>query len=46
LGRLEGRVVFDHILDAYPDIRSGQEPALRRVTNIVARGFETRPVVL
>ncbi|MFI5960107.1 cytochrome P450 [Cryptosporangium sp. NPDC051539] len=46
LGRLEGRVVFDHILDAYPDIRAGQAPALRRVTNIVARGFDTRPVVL
>jgi len=46
LGRLEGRVIFDHILNAYPDIRPGAEGARRRTSNIVARGWETRPVVL
>ncbi|MDT0202610.1 cytochrome P450 [Nocardioides sp. AE5] len=46
LARLEGRVVFNHILDNYPDIRAGEEAPRRRVTNIIARGFESRPVVL
>lgn len=46
LGRLEGRVVFDHILTNYPDVRPGEESPRRRVTNVVARGFESRPVVL
>lgn len=46
LGRLEGRVVFDHILEAFPAIGPGQEAPRRRVTNIVARGYESRPVVL
>ncbi|HWD03537.1 MAG TPA: cytochrome P450 [Amycolatopsis sp.] len=46
LGRMESRVVFDHILGAYPDIRPGTESARRRVTNIVARGYQSRPVIL
>ncbi|WP_375000918.1 cytochrome P450 [Aeromicrobium sp. CTD01-1L150] len=46
LGRLEGRVVFNHILDTFPDLRPGKLPATRRTSNIVARGWETRPVVL
>ncbi|MDY6809848.1 MAG: cytochrome P450 [Actinomycetota bacterium] len=46
LARLEGRVVFDHILDNYPNLRPGVTPARRRTTNAIARGWETRPVIL
>nr|WP_314142777.1 cytochrome P450 [uncultured Rhodococcus sp.] len=46
LARLEGKVIFDHILDQYPALRLGDTPAKRRTTNVVARGWETRPVIL
>jgi cytochrome P450 len=46
LARLEGQVIFDHILDNYPALRLGDTPARRRTTNVVTRGWETRPVVL
>ena len=46
LARLEGRVVFSHILDMFPDIRAGSTPPRRRTANVVARGWESRPVIL
>ncbi|MBW0115748.1 cytochrome P450 [Pseudonocardia abyssalis] len=46
LARLEGQVVFEHILRSFPGIRPGTAPALRRATNSIARGWETRPVIL
>jgi cytochrome P450 len=46
LGRLEGKVVFDYIFDNFPNLRPGDTPAQRRTTNAVARGWETRPVIL
>ncbi|MGV9796742.1 cytochrome P450 [Mycobacterium sp. NPDC003449] len=46
LGRLEGRVVFDYVLDTFPNLRAGNTPPRRRTSNAVARGWETRPVIL
>lgn len=46
LARLEGQVVFEHILRAFPDIRPGEHRAVRRTTNSVARSWASRPVVL
>ena len=46
LARLEGQVVFESILRSFPDARPGATPAVRRSTNSVARGWETRPVIL
>lgn len=46
LARLEARVVLARLLARFPDIRPGSTPARRSTTRIVARGFETRPVVL
>lgn len=46
LARLEGQVVFESILRSFPDARPGTVPAVRRTTNSVARGWESRPVIL
>ncbi|PXY33504.1 hypothetical protein BAY59_10480 [Prauserella coralliicola] len=46
LARLEGQVVFESIVRDFPDVRPGATPAVRRTTNSVARGWETRPVIL
>lgn len=46
LARLEGEVVFTRLLQRFPSIAAGREPAVRRVANIVSRGWETRPVRL
>lgn len=46
LARLEGRVVLEKLLQRFPGIAPGSEAPVRRVTNIVARGWEKRPVRL
>ncbi len=46
LGRMEGQVVFDYILRNFPEIRPGAEPAERRASNSISRGWVSRPVVL
>ncbi len=46
LARLEGQVVFEHILRGFPAIRAGSARAVRRATNSVARVWASRPVVL
>ncbi|MFF2085393.1 cytochrome P450 [Nocardia sp. NPDC058176] len=46
LARLEGRVFFEKLLATYPDFAAGAEPAQRRRLNIVARGWDKRPVRL
>lgn len=46
LARLEGQVVFDYVLRHFPDIRPGAQPAVRRASNSISRGWESRPVVL
>ena len=46
LARLEGQVVFEHVLRAFPNIRPGQAPAVRRASNSIARGWDARPVIL
>lgn len=46
LARLEGHVVFESIARDFPNARPGATPAVRRTTNSVARGWETRPVIL
>jgi cytochrome P450 len=45
LGRMEARLVFNQILDRYPDFRAGEEQP-RRSIHPVSRGWESRPVVL
>ena len=46
LARLEGNVIFEKLLCAYPDIGPGSEPAVRRTLNAISRGWEKRPVRL
>ncbi|MFC5064625.1 cytochrome P450 [Actinomycetospora atypica] len=46
LARLEGQVVFEHVLRSYPDIRAGEARAVRRSSNSVARVWQHRPVIL
>jgi cytochrome P450 len=46
LARLEGKVIFEKLLCAYPDIGPGREPAVRRTLNAISRGWEKRPVRL
>lgn len=46
LARLEGQIIFERLLRAFPNIAPGNEPAVRRTTNINARGWEKRPVRL
>lgn len=46
LARLEAGVAFERVLARYPNIDNGSSPALRTITHVTARGFETRPVTL
>ncbi|WP_433204907.1 cytochrome P450 [Nocardia sp. CA-107356] len=46
LARMEGAVIFKELLRRFPDIGPGSQPAVRRTTNAVSRGWETRPVRL
>jgi cytochrome P450 len=46
LARLELHVVFEQLLERYPDFSRGSAPAVRRSTNSTVRGFETLPVRL
>jgi len=46
LARMETQVIFSHILNRFPDIRPGKEPAERRASNSVAKGWISRPVIL
>ncbi|ORV48530.1 hypothetical protein AWC05_05650 [Mycobacterium florentinum] len=46
LARLEGTVILGKLLAAFPDIREGSRPPVRRTVNVVARGWESRPVTL
>ncbi|WP_033294103.1 cytochrome P450 [Amycolatopsis jejuensis] len=46
LARLEAAVAFERILGRFPEIDNGSSPALRTITHVTARGFETRPVTL
>lgn len=46
LARMELQVVFEHVLETFPDIRPGEQPAERRTTNSIARGWISRPVIL
>ncbi|WP_281245845.1 cytochrome P450 [Pseudonocardia oroxyli] len=44
LARLEGQIIFARLLERFPDIAPAG-PAVRRVANKVARGWEEIPVV-
>jgi cytochrome P450 len=46
LARLEGDVVFRRLLGRFPRIAPTSEPPRRRTTNVVSRGWATRPVRL
>ncbi|MFC0452344.1 cytochrome P450 [Rhodococcus jostii] len=46
LARLEGAVVFEHLLKHYPDFSAGSEPALRTSHSNSPRTWKTRPVRL
>jgi hypothetical protein len=43
---MEGAVGLTKILERFPNITHGSTQPQRKVTNIVARGWETRPVTL
>ncbi len=46
LARLEGTIILGKLLAAFPNIREGSQPPVRRTVNVVARGWESRPVTL
>lgn len=46
LARMEGLVVLEKILERFPDFTGGDQPAVRRANNILARGWQSRPVTL
>ncbi|WP_237166326.1 cytochrome P450 [Mycolicibacterium hippocampi] len=46
LARLEGTVILDKLLHAFPDIRAGNARPVRRTLNVASRGWESRPVIL
>lgn len=46
LARMEAAVGFSRILSKFPGISAGSAEPRRKVTNIVARGWESRPVML
>jgi hypothetical protein len=46
LARLEGEVALRKILERFPSFTAGEDPALRRTDNILARGWHQRPVRL
>jgi cytochrome P450 len=46
LARMEGLVVLEKILERFPDFTGGSQPAVRRANNILARGWQCRPVTL
>lgn len=46
LARMEAAVAFERILGRFPNIDNGSSPALRTITHVTARGYETRPVTL
>lgn len=46
LARMEGQIVFKHLLERYTHILAGAEPAVRKTQAIISRGWRTRPVSL
>lgn len=46
LARMEGAVVLGKILERFPDFTAGSQPPARRTSNILARGWHSRPVKL
>ncbi len=46
LARMEAQVGLTTLLERFPNITHGSTPPVRKVANIVARGWETRPVTL
>lgn len=46
LARMEGAVGLIKILERFPNITHGSAPPERKVTNVVARGWDKRPVTL
>lgn len=46
LARLETAVVLRKILERFPNFSAGSGPAVRRTSNILARGWHSRPVRL
>lgn len=46
LARLEGEVVLSRFLERFPGFAAGSTPPTRRTTNLIARGWATRPIRL
>lgn len=46
LARMEGEVMFDRFLTRFPDFADASTPAVRRTSNVISRGWATRPVRL
>jgi len=46
LARLEGAVMFERLLQRFPGLAAGSVPPVRRTSNVISRGWESRPVRL
>jgi len=46
LARMEGQVVFRHVLENFADIHAGAAPHERRTSNVISRGWNSVSVVL
>lgn len=46
LARLEGQVVVRRLLERFPGLSEGDEPAVRKTDTFISRGWQTRPVRL
>ncbi len=46
LARLEGQILFEKLLGRFGELKGGSRPPVRRTSNVVARGWESRPVTL
>lgn len=46
LARLEGQTVLRKLLERFPDLSEGDEPAVRKTDAVFSRGWQTRPVRL